>query len=133
MAKRVFSLVKNNNSKIRDRLASMFNGDLGRIYSILSDIQSILFLLENEKDIPLEKIRFQVGQFRSRLGNVSETDGANTKSILSELLNLETSSAPKLQKGLEDISNRLQSVLNTNAKKKLKSMGLYPIPATMRP
>ena len=133
MAKRVFSLVKNNNSKIRDRLASMFNGDLGRIYSILSDIQSILFLLENEKDIPLEKIRFQVGQFRSRLGNVSETDGANTKSILSELLNLETSSAPKLQKGLEDISNRLQSVLNTNAKKELKSMGLYPIPATMRP
>ena len=133
MAKRIYALEKQKNNKVVEQLNKMFNGDLGRLYSIISDIGSVLFLLENEDVLPLDKIRYEVGQFRARLGNIFETDGVNTERILKDILALETKDKKKLKDGLEKLDERLRKELNSNATKQLKEMKLLPVPTQYLP
>jgi hypothetical protein len=133
MAKRIYALEKNSDGPIVQKLNAMFNGDLGRLYSIISDIGSMLFLLENESSVPLEKIRYEVGQFRARLGNIFETDRVNTERILMDILSLETADRSRLRKGLERLDERLRKELNTNASRTLKTIGLLPVPKRFNP
>jgi hypothetical protein len=134
MAKRIYALEKTNDgSRIVPALNALFNGDLGRLYSIISDIGSMLYLLENESAVPLKKLQYEVGQFRSRLGNIFETDRVNTERILMDILGLETKDRSKLRVGLEKLDERLRAELNTNATRALKKMGLYPPPKKFLP
>ena len=133
MAKRIFSLAKGRDEGVVESLTELFNGDLGRLYSIISDIGSILFLLENEGRIPLDKIRYEVGQFRARLGNVYETDRVNTERTLMDILALETKDRTKLRVGLETLDKKLRGILNREAQKELKRIGLLPVPKAYLP
>jgi hypothetical protein len=133
MSKRIFSLAKGRSESVVESLTELFNGDLGRLYSIISDIGSILFLLENERGLPLDKIRYEVGQFRARLGNVYETDRVNTERTLTDILSLETKDRKKLRVGLETLDKKLRGILNREAAKELKRIGLLPVPKEYLP
>jgi hypothetical protein len=133
MSKRIFSLAKGRSESVVESLTELFNGDLGRLYSIISDIGSILFLLENERGLPLDKIRYEVGQFRARLGNVYETDRVNTERTLTDILALETKDRKKLRVGLEALDKKLRGILNREAAKELKRIGLLPVPKEYLP
>jgi hypothetical protein len=133
MAKRIFALIKNDDPRLAARLTALFNGDMGRLYAILSDIGTILFLLENESVVPTKKIQYQVGQFRARLGNIFETDKVNTERVLDDVLRLETASREQLKEGLMGLQERLQPVLNRNTTTALKEMGLLPLPKRFIP
>jgi len=135
MAKRIFSVLKNERRELPllGALSEMFNSDLGRLYSIISDIGTLIYLLENEGVLSLNKIKYEVGQFRSRMGNIFETDAVNTKRILSDLMSLETASRARLVSGLKDISNKLTRVLNSEAGKNLKKLKLVPLPEKLKP
>jgi hypothetical protein len=133
LSKRIFSLLKNTKSKLLEPLSDMFNGDLGRIYSIISDIDAMLFLLENESALPMKRLQYEIGQFRFRLGNVYATDRVNTDRVLDELLRLETAPRRDMARGLEILRNALSSILNNEAKGELEEMKLLPIPRDMLP
>lgn len=135
LGKRLFSLLKTLPRRRKDleALSEVFNGDLGRLYSIISDIGTILFLLENESVVPLKKIRYEVGQFRARMGNIFETDRVNTPRVLSDLLSLETSSRATLQRGLESLATKLTGVLNAEAERELRRLRLLPVEKAFLP
>jgi hypothetical protein len=127
-SKRMFSLArKGGNKKEIECLNEMMNGDLGRLYSLTSDIGTLLYLLENEKNIPLEKVRYEIDQFRSRLGNIYAVDvGSNSQ--LKKLLSMEgLKSVKKLRDDLEELNAQFEGVLNRVAKRELESCGLLPL------
>ena len=71
MAKRMFALAKyKKDYPIISKLAPMFNTDLGLIYSVMSDIGTLIYLIEHEKHIPYDRIKYQIDQFRGRLANI---------------------------------------------------------------
>lgn len=135
MAKRMFSLMKGErgSTALIGALTEMFNSDLGRLYSIIADMGTLLFLLENESVLPLKKVQYEIGMFRKRMGNIFETDAVNTKRTLSDLLGLETASRAGMARGLKALEERLTGVLNAEASKVLRRLKLMPVPSRMRP
>lgn len=138
LAKRIFaySKLKKNGALIRS-LTDLFNSDLGRLYSIISDLGSIQFLLENERVIPIQKIRFELDQMRGRLGSILEPN-VGTPSVLSEIL--EMTSIPATASGKAELLDEVEHlisiftrVLNKTAKEELESLHLLPVPRTLLP
>ena len=74
--KRHFSLARyDGNEAAMRRLLPILNGDLGRIYSLISDIDTLLYLLTHSAHVSLDDMRFEMEQFKGRLGGIWETPG----------------------------------------------------------
>jgi hypothetical protein len=134
--KRMFSLArKANDTKTVKKLNDILNSDLGRLYSIISDIGTLKYLLEHEGRLSIERIRYELDQFRSRLGNVFTV--STPHKVLEELLRLESLPKTKfgremLEKVLSDIENVLDSILSKGALGMGKEAGLFPLPSKYR-
>lgn len=69
--KRRFALAKlENDTGTMRRLQPILNGDLGRIYSLRSDIDTLLYMLENYQNFPDKEVDFELDQFRDRFSNI---------------------------------------------------------------
>jgi hypothetical protein len=69
--KRLFSIArKNQDEKNLSLLTSILNSELGRIYIVISDINTIIYILENIKYIPSKRIEYEIQEFRPRLSNI---------------------------------------------------------------
>ena len=69
--KRYFSILRltEKNEKKQQRLVDIFNSDLGRLYTVISDIDVLEYLIENEKgrgDI----MSREIAGFKARLSNI---------------------------------------------------------------
>lgn len=127
-SKRMFSLAKRSErSKELQCLNKMMNGDLGRLYSLTSDIGTLLYLLENEKNIPIDKIQYEIDQFRRRLGNIYTVEVGSVPQLRSLQKLSDVASAKTMQSGLEDLNAQFEAVLNRVAKEELEVCGLLPL------
>jgi hypothetical protein len=122
MAKRIASLFrfKNKDTFILDRL---FNSNLGIINLIISDIETLQYLIENEDVLPIKRIQFEIDQFKPRLSHVNILNDPLRNKILSTINNLLTKN--KINKKLyllklDKIKSILSKILNLNAKKYLQ-------------
>lgn len=69
--KRRFVLAKlQNDVATLNRLQPILNGDLGRIYSLMGDIGTILYMLEHYNNLPQQAIDFELDQFRDRFSRI---------------------------------------------------------------
>lgn len=67
--KRIFTLAKlESNTKLINELIPILNSNLGLLYLIVNDIDVLIELLK--RNVPLDKIRYEIDQFISRLSNV---------------------------------------------------------------
>ena len=138
-AKRLFSLArKANDVGLIEKLNTMMNGDLGRLYGIVSDLGTLLYLLENESNIPTEKVRYELDQFRSRLGNIYSLNGVSTDSILHKLLGAEglpsnAAGRKKLKDTLEFLQGAFEDVLSKQSKDYLTKEGIAPFKKSYLP
>lgn len=139
LGKRIFAVakMKKNGALIRS-LTDVFNGDLGRLYSIISDLGTLQFLLTNERVIPIEKIRFEIDQMRGRLGLILDLDGVDTPSVLGELIKMTSLPATadgkaRLAEEVERLMSIFTRVLNKGAKEELERLRLLPVPRTLLP
>lgn len=139
--KRIYALARmKKRTKVLEQLTPILNGDLGRIYSLLSDISTILYLLENEQVVPFEKIQHEIDGFRSRLGNISQDKTLLTKeepiltklALIDKLPNTETG-RDKLAHILLSLVDTFEGILSKRGKEALSSVGLYPIPKEYLP
>jgi hypothetical protein len=134
--KRMFSLArKYNDTTVIEKLNTILNGDLGRLYSIISDIGTLQYLLENESHLSIERIRYELDGFRKRLGNVYTVKTPDK--VLEELLRIEDLPRTELgrstlEKVLSDIEEQLETLLSKGAEKIGKEVGLFPIPNKYR-
>lgn len=132
VAKRLFSLARmtKNNNKL-EKLNDILNSDLGRLYSIVSDANTILYLLENEAEIPIDKIRYELDQFRQRISNVYTIKSIIRKEpyILERIMAIkELPNTPegrkKLQSQMEKLIDFFEDILNKKAKQELEDFKL---------
>lgn len=139
--KRMYAFARlKKQKKVLEKMNPILNGDLGRIYSLLSDISTILYLLENEEVVPFEKIQHEINGFRSRLGNISQEDTLTSreKPILQKLAVIEglpnnETGRDKLAAILLSLFDTFERILNTKGREALASIGLYPIPKEYLP
>jgi hypothetical protein len=109
-AKRLFSIARQKEDKPKiEAYNTMFNSDLGRLYSIISDAKTILYLLENEPNMPLEKIQYEIDQFRGRLGNVYSIGAVGTDNILKRILAM--SELPSTSEGRKTLRNQMEALV----------------------
>jgi hypothetical protein len=133
-SKRLFSLARQAEDRpLMEKLNAMMNGDMGRLYSLVSDVGTLLYLLENESELPLEKVRYEIDQFRARLGNIPNLS-VGSKAQLERILAMEDlKSLRNLAGELEDLNAKWEAVLNAEAKRSLTKAKLLPIPAKYSP
>jgi len=137
MAKRMFALAKyKKDYEIVRKLAPMFNSDLGLLYSVMSDIGTLIYLIDNEKHIPYDRIKYQIDQFKGRLANVYSLQRwfIEEPFINERIRFLASMGKRKDRKGiyvtaLSQIEEHLQKLLSHYAKMTLEKMNLLPIPA----
>lgn len=135
VAKRMFSLARLKEDKLTiTKLNDILNSDLGRLYSIISDANTLLFLLENSEVIPSEKVAAELEGFRTRLGSIYTIQPVESEGILKQLVSASKLPATeegreKLEKAMKSIVSGFEEVLSRYAKRALSTVKLLPLPA----
>jgi hypothetical protein len=91
--------------------------------------------LEFQRNLSIDKIKFEIDNFKYRLGNIYTLDKFLTKDEninneikkLSEMPN-NTYSRTELLENLEELKENFLNILNDYAFEELKRLKLYPIP-----
>lgn len=116
--KREFALAKfRGDTKTIKSLTPVLNSDLGRLYSLLSDVKTLVQLLEEKQNVPLEKVRYEIDQFKARMANVySLPDFLKTEhTLLGHIASaLKTTSKSQLLTHLQQIEQLIQASLTHN-------------------
>ena len=119
--KREFALAKfRGDDKTIKSLTPVLNSDLGRLYSLLSDVGTLIQLLEDKQKVPLDKVRYEIDQFKARMANVySLPDFLKTEhTLLGHIASaLKTTSREQLLTHLRQIEDLIQGSLTHNTKK----------------
>lgn len=113
--KRYFSLCRLLNKKKEiERLLPVFNGDLGVLYSLKADIDTLLFLKENECVVSDEKVRYEIDSFKDRITSLYEIKGIVKKDneMIAEINRLTTVPSSSLYNKLQRFRDGIESLLN---------------------
>ena len=124
--KRKLSLAKaKKQTATAQRLTEILNSDLGRLYLVLSDISTLIALLRSASP-PLEKVRFEIDQFRGRLTKIYSAEAylKSEKALLEDLRKVsQRQTRESIADGLEDIEARLLHSLEKATTARLKGSG----------
>jgi hypothetical protein len=114
--KRLFSIAKKNRDMPKLALLTpILNSELGRINTVISDINTIIFILENVKYIPSKRIEYEIQLFKPRLANIYTLDKwvKLEKPILKHISSIETiKSRTKLIESLTILKDVLHNLIN---------------------
>ena len=127
--KREFALAKfRGDDATIVKLTPVLNSDLGRIYSMLSDVGTMIALLEQKQNVPMKNLRFELDQFKSRMGNVYKLeDFIKAEHTLLGHINsaMKTTNKDQLLSHLKQIEDLLQASLTKNTPKSLVGKGTH--------
>jgi hypothetical protein len=116
--KREFALAKfRGDEQTIKSLTPVLNSDLGRLYSLLSDVGTLIQLLEDKQKVPLDRVRYEIDQFKARMANIySLPDFLKTEhTLLGHIASaLKTTSRVQLLGHLQQIEKLIQSSLTHN-------------------
>jgi hypothetical protein len=133
MAKRIFSLAKYKKyTPTLKKLLPLFNGDVGRIYIVYSDIGTLEDLLETSEKLEFKNIEYEIDQFKARLSNINLDSYISNENhifnLIDKLVNMRRSVYSKtyMLKLLKDIKEILEKIMNAYSKGYLLKVGLFP-------
>jgi hypothetical protein len=134
--KRMFALARAREDKSDlKKINPIITGDLGRLYQVVSDIDTLLYLLENQRNLSVDKIKFEIDNFKYRLGNIYTLDKflRQNKEINKEIEKLvalpnNKTSRKELLENLEELQENFLNILNDYAFQQLKRLKLFPVP-----
>jgi len=140
MAKRMYALARYYDYKHDLKpLNDLFIGDLGRLYGIYGDANSLKYLIENVDDLPKDKIAYEVDQFVSRLSNVVIPTYLRREATIMSLVNrlknpqIYTHDNPTMLKLLDSLRFQIFSILSNYTLRYLKAERLFPLSAKYLP
>lgn len=126
--KRLFSYYsKINREDDLNKLFNILNSDLGIMNQIINDIDSLLFLLEDKRKIPLDRLKSFIDNFINRLNSIYIVSDylKNEKTIINLIYKtINNSSKTKIKNNLENIKVKLENILNNNSKRYIKQFKL---------
>jgi hypothetical protein len=98
-------------------LEPILNSDLGRLYIIVGDIDTLLFMLEKYNKLPGDEIKFEIDQFINRLSNISLPVLIGKQPTLNKAIRrIESLSLAKMAGPLEKLKETLYDLLQHYAK-----------------
>lgn len=115
--KRLFALSKfQNNTKMLEELNPILNSDLGRLYQIVSDMDTLLSLFERKP--PMSIIRFEIDQFIYRLSTIYTLKSYLKKddAIVASVRRISTLPDSKIEPALQKVRDELYIILQQNSK-----------------
>jgi predicted DNA-binding transcriptional regulator len=119
--KRQFSLAKfKDDKKQMEKLTEILNSDLGRLYHIVSDIRTLVFLLEEQSKLRMSDIKFEIDQFKGRMANIYALDPFLKKEfVFLGYINsaLKTSSSKQLLAILKSMDKVMSDILGKSSQK----------------
>ena len=119
--KRKFSLAKiNNNKKQIIKLYKILNSPIGILHQISGNCEILILLLEQNKRVPLDKLRCFVNEFIDRLNNVFNINQyiKQERFIVSKIQNIIKSNNKKtIMNNLIILKDKLDNIKNTVSKK----------------
>jgi hypothetical protein len=125
MAKRIFSLADLlGKSALLADLLPVFNSDLGRLYSIISDMETLKALYEQGYKPDRELVRKELDGFRVRFGNINLPGFKREQSI--------PSSATESNETFQKLLSKAKVILRKETEKILQSLHLLPLPPFLR-
>jgi hypothetical protein len=133
MSKRIFSISRQlKDSETAKNLLPLYNGDLGRLYSIISDIDVLLYLFDNNKHIPRERLFSELDNLKTRMANIWNLSKfiKNEDEFIDTLVQQINKQNPK---ALHKLNEQLFKILNFYAKEDLTNLKLFPPPAKYLP
>lgn len=134
--KRIFALARiTNNNKVADAILPVLNGDLGILYSLKSDIDTILYLIDNVKLIPYEKIRYEIDQFNLRISHLYQLPKVNNivNTLHGMIDRIESTPSRSMRPALLRLLDEVEKIINNEALKEMSAIGLNPIPKEFLP
>lgn len=136
VAKRMFSYSRfHDDEKVLRELTPFLNSDIGRLYIILSDIQTILELLDRDIDLPKKKIVFELDQLRGRFANIYaipnflKIEFQVVKLLDNALNSIDRKSFDKigLVQDLNNIAMLILNIVNNESEIEMIRMGYLPL------
>jgi len=119
MAKRIYALTGNEN------LITLFNSNLGKMSQIISNIETIIFMLEHNR-VSLKKIQNEINIIINKLSSIDDEEFLNReKQIVNKLKRIsdyknEKKNYNSIVKILNNLNNFLFKILQKNTKLWLK-------------
>ena len=117
--KRVYAYAKfKHKDDVIAKLTPILNSDLGRLYQIASDVGTLIDLLEDKAPVPLEKLHYELDQFKSRLANIYNIPAYSKAhhQIIAKLNGaVKMTSRPQLLARLTQLQEEMLKILNGNA------------------
>ena len=134
VAKRMFSYARfHDDELILKQLTPILNSNIGRLYVILSDIETILLMLDLGEKLPLSKIYFELDQLRGRFANIySIPDFLDVEFHLINMLedalkSIKTKDYIGIVQDLNEIAIILLNIINDGAEQELINNKLLPL------
>ena len=133
MTKRMFSIARLDEDKeTAMKLIPLFNGDLGRLYSIISDIDVLTYLFDNKKHIPKSRYNTELNNFKARMAsiwNLSKFIKHESEFLAAVNKQLQRPNPEQLVK----LGDELFNLLNYYSVQALKELKLFPPPKKFLP
>jgi hypothetical protein len=117
--KRLFALAKyHNHLPMVSHLTPILNSDLGRLYLIVGDIDTLLQMMEIHKKVPYSIIRYEIDQFIARLSNIYSIDSYLRKDdkIIGEIRTIARLPDHQIKPRLERLREELNAILQKSSK-----------------
>ena len=115
MAKRLYVL------KQDPKLKDFFNSNTGNINQVISNIDTLIYILENMSSIPFKNIDSEIDGFINRLNSLDDKNLIKVSSNLNKILRdaESTKSKTKAIKDLNTIKTKLNNIVQDNTKQYL--------------
>jgi len=127
----IFKYVSNGKVEaveILEKLYEILNSDLGILYSITQDLQVLSFLIENEKDVPMNQIKEEVEGFVDRLANVYSVNAylAQEPKILAKIHQIVSgrSNPENVNEDLLTLDEKVSAILSRATFQQINEKGL---------
>lgn len=129
-SKRLLSIYisKNNDSKVNKMIDNLYNGDLAKIYSLISDLSVILWIVENRPHLPVKKIEQELNNSINNISTlVLPLILRNEKLIIKHiyaLVNAFKTDDPNIIRKINQLMKELNKVLQYYTKKQLNELNI---------
>lgn len=132
-AKRAFAYAKyKRDYDMGESLTTILNSELGRLYLLMSDIDTLDYLIENQTSLNQQRIHHEIDRFRDRLGTLYSMKEGDLMDSLQRLSSLPVKGAP-FHTELLRVREKVYTTLQKDTKIRLKKIGLIPMPRSFQP
>jgi hypothetical protein len=126
MTKRLYSYSKfKNDESIMDKLMILFNSNIGILYQIYGNIETLKLLFNNTEKIPYIRIKNEINEIKDRFYNITKNEKTKEyKKIINMFNNLDKTD---ILNELKNLNDEIIKILNTKTLKYLEKTKLYPL------